>query len=210
MTNRSHYPRWAHTVVVLGLFTMAAVAPRQGKNPILSGSWKYSEEKSELEALEAADPKLLRARRSGGGRVQPGTSISGGGMGGEGGARPGGGGREAMGPLGLYARPLPQLVISQTDSTITMTDPSGIPRTYHTNGKKEYEPLLGTDTLEITAKWKDGKLTTERKLGSFGHIREVFTLDPESHELIVDVRLTGGQLTQPIELHRVYVTGSGS
>jgi len=214
MTNRSRPSRWAFAAMGISLFTIAAVPARQGKTPSLAGTWKYSAEKSALEDREAKDPKLEKARRSGGGRIRSGTSISG-----SGGAdaapseRPAGGGgspRGNMGPLGLYARPLPQLVIGQTDTTITMTDPSGTPRTYRINGKKEFEPLIGADTLEITAKWKDGKLTTERKLGSFGTIREVITIDPEAHELIIEVRLSGGQLSQPLDLVRVYDAAPGS
>jgi len=214
MPNRSRHARWGFAAVGIGLLTIAAVAPRQGKTSSLGGTWKYSAEKSALADREAKDPKLQKARRSGGGRIRSGTSISGSGgddapsppSGGGGGASP----RGSMGPLGLYARPLPQLVIVQTDSTVTMTDPSGTPRTYRTNGKKEFEPLIGADTLEITAKWKDGKLTTERKLGSFGTIREVITLDAEAHELMVEVRLSGGQLSQPIDLVRVYDAAPGS
>lgn len=211
MANRFWPSRGALAALGLGLLTVAGGTAGQGKNPSLAGTWKYNAEKSAQEGREVKDPKLEKARRSGG-KIRTGNSISGDAGGSEepSGARAGGGGRASMGPLGLYARPLQQLVIVQTDSTVTMTDPSGTPRTYHLNGKKEFEPLIGADTLEITAKWKDGKLTTERKLGSFGNIREVITVDPETHELSIEVRLSGGQLSQPIDLHRIYDAAPGS
>lgn len=115
-----------------------------------------------------------------------------------------------MGPLGMYVRPLPQLIIVQTDSTITISDPSGTPRTYRTDGRKVFEPMPGSDSLEIVAKLKDGKLTTERKLGSLGTLREVYSIDKDSHELIVDVKLSSPSLVPPLEMRRVYDPAPGS
>jgi hypothetical protein len=94
-------------------------------------------------------------------------------------------------------------VIVQSDSTITISDPSGRPRSYYLDGRKELEPLLGADSLEVQARWKGGKLTTERKLGRLGSVREVYFLD-SADNLILEVRLTAPQLTQPLEQRRFY------
>lgn len=110
----------------------------------------------------------------------------------------------------MYARALPELTIEQTDSTVSISDVRGTPRVYRTDGKKQTEPLLGADTLEITAKWKDGKLSTERKLGSYGSIRETYRVDTEAHQLIIDVKLTGAQGGSPVEMRRIYVAPGGS
>ena len=109
-----------------------------------------------------------------------------------------------MGPLGPYSRALPELVIEQTDSSFTITDPRGTPRTYRTDGRKELQPVLGADSLEVVAKWKDGKLTTDRKLGGLGSIRTVYSFDAAGKVLLVDQKLSGPQIVPPLELHWVY------
>ena len=205
MPSRSLHARWAYALVGAGFLTLAGA--RQAKTSNLAGSWKFNPDKTAESAKEAKDPKVQEARKQRGRMPTPTSGItrSGGSESGSGGAGPAG----AQGPLGLYARPLPQLVIEQTDSTVSISDPSGNPRIYHTDGKKRYEPLLGADTLEISARWgKDGRLTTERKLGSFGSIREIFSLDPGTHELRVEVRLSGGSLQEPIDLRHIYDQGS--
>ena len=207
--------RWAVAALGLSLFTLTTHSPDQGKNPSLAGTWKYSAEKTAAAELKKggkepdADPGY-----SSGGRPKVGTSVSRRGgsedRGAGGGAGGGGGDRGSMGPLGMYARPLPQIVITQTDSTIIISDPSGYPRTYRTDGNKAREPLLGADTLEIVAKWKGGKLTTERKLGSFGTVREIYSIDPAAHELTIEVKLTSPQMSVPMEMKRIYDAPPGA
>jgi hypothetical protein len=79
---------------------------------------------------------------------------------------------------------------------------------YRFDGRKEIEPLLGVDSLEVTAKWKGVRLTTERKFGQLGSIREVYSLDAGS--LLIEVRVTAPQLPQPMDLRRVYSRAPGS
>ena len=114
----------------------------------------------------------------------------------------------SLGALGAYARPQQELVIVQTDSTISISDPRGTPRTYRPGGQKAVEPLLGVDSLEVVARWKGGKLTTERKFGQLGSIREVYSID--SDNLIVEVRVTAPQLAQPLDMQRIYARAPGS
>jgi hypothetical protein len=213
-------------LTLLGLSLVAVSGlEAQSKNPSLAGTWKYdaartkeAEAKPISDAASSRDESGMRrsnpssrARGSGGGGAgSSGGGMGGGGAGSAGGAEPAGGGAGRMqGPLGMYARPLPELIIEQTDTTVSISDVRGTPRVYRTDGKKQTEPLLGSDTLEVTAKWKDGKLTTERKLGSYGTIRETYRVDPEAHELIIDVKLTGGQGGSAIELRRIYVAPTG-
>ena len=204
-------------LTVIGLSLVAAAGlSAQSKNPSLAGTWKFDPEKTreaEAKPLSEAGTKgsetgmHTKSRTASGGAARGGTQGGGdnpaaGGAGGRG--ESGGGGRGNLGPLGLYARPLPMLTIEQTDTSVTISDPRGTPRTYRTDGHKSLEPLLGADSLEIVARWKDGKLTTERRLGSFGTIRETYRLDAEAHQLIVDVKLTGSQGDAPLEMHRIY------
>jgi len=217
MAYRAHHTRWVPAALGLGLFTLTAFSPGQVKDPGLAGTWKLNVEKTGQEAKRMSDPATFS--EAVGMRTRNRSSPSGGGSGGAGGSGGRGAGgaapetRPDLGPLGLYARPLPELVIVQTDSTITISDPSGTPRAYRIDGKKAIEPLLGADTLEIVAKWKDGKLTTDRKLGHFGAIHEVYSVDAAMKELIVEVKLTAPQLNRPMEMRWFYglapATGGG-
>ena len=103
-----------------------------------------------------------------------------------------------LGPLKLYSRPLPQLVIEQTDSTISISDVSGTPRIYYLDGRKQKEALVNGESMEIVAKLKDGKLTTDRKIGSFGSVREVYSIDADTHGLTVELKITGPAISPPI------------
>ena len=207
------------TLTLIGLSLVAAAGLQaQNKNPSLAGTWKFDPAKTkEAEAKPISDAGASRGDEGGMRRSNPARSAGSGGGGGGGGSEGragggevGGGGMGRMqGPLGMYARPLPELVIEQTDTTVSISDVRGTPRVYKTDGKKSTEPLLGADTLEVTAKWKDGKLTTERKLGSYGAIRETYHVDLDAHQLIIDVKLTGGQGGAPVEMRRIYVAPSG-
>jgi hypothetical protein len=211
MIDSIHRLRRALPLLGMSLLMLAALRPSQGKTASLAGTWKLDVEKTaEEQKGEPADPRSKQGYNSGGRpRVGTGMTEPRGGSGGTGGA-PGASaaGRVNLGPLTAYARPQQELVIVQTDSTISITDPRGTPRSYRLNGKKEVEPLLGVDSLEVVARWKGGKLTTERKFGQLGSIREVYSLD--SGTLIVEVRVTAPQLPQPLDTRRIYAKVAGS
>ncbi|HEV8151022.1 MAG TPA: hypothetical protein VGP61_12620 [Gemmatimonadales bacterium] len=204
MSHIRHPIRAALASVVLASLSLAATGASQGKSVTLAGSWSFDPEKTMAEAkTQPPDPKSREGYASGGRpRVGTGVTEPRGGQTGRA-AGEGSGARAELGPLSLYARPLPELVIVQSDSTITISDPSGRPRSYYLDGRKELEPLLGADSLEVQARWKGGKLTTERKLGRLGSVREVYSLD-SADNLILEVRLTAPQLTQPLEQRRFY------
>jgi hypothetical protein len=101
-------------------------------------------------------------------------------------------------------RPIPQLRIQQTDSTVAIGDASGQFATYPTDGRKFREPQLIGEDIEIVAKWKDNRLTLERKLPSLGTIRESYGLDRTTGELVLEVKVTGSRLPRGIEMRRVY------
>ncbi len=216
----------------LGLFAFAAIGAAPAQNPSLAGSWKLNEEKSDrpedklreaskgdnLPALPEGRTRAGRGGVGGAGRTAPsaggsGDPTTGGGAGAAAGrgarGEGGGGGRANLGPLMLYIRPLAQLVVDQNDSTITISDPSGTPRTYRADGRKVTEDMLNGEQLEITAKWKGGKLQIERKLGSLGTLKESYSMDPASKQLVVDVSVSGAQLPRTVDLHRVYDPAGG-
>lgn len=183
----------------LGLLTIVSSGAGQA-NPSFAGTWKYNAERTQQEAARKISDAPAFSKDD---RARTRSSAAGATSGVP-------GARAELGPLTLYSRPLPELVIVQTDSTITISDPSGAPRTYRTDGRKEREPLLGVDSLDITAKWKSGKLTIERKLGKFGTVREEYSIDVATKELILDVRLSGPQVVPPMELRRFYGVAPGS
>lgn len=101
-------------------------------------------------------------------------------------------------------RPILELRIQQSDSTIAIGDASGQFATYPLDGRKFREPQLIGEDIEIAARWKDRKLTIERKLPSLGTIRESYALDPATGELVLEVKVTGSRLPRGIEMRRVY------
>jgi len=103
-----------------------------------------------------------------------------------------------------YARPSRQLTISQSDSTVSLTGQDGQTQVLHLDGRKERIELPGIEPVEITSRWKGGKLTIERKFGSIGTVRETYTLGADGKELNVEVRITGAEITQPLDMKRVY------
>jgi hypothetical protein len=203
MTNGNFSLRWAAAAIALGLMGYTGAASGQAKD-VLAGTWKFNQDKTVEAATPKGDDRVREPETmSRGGRPTVGTNVVRGGAGDAGtGGRAGIG--SAPGPLNMYARPQPQLVIVQTDSTITVSDPSGTPRVYYLDGRKLIEPLLGTDTLEVVARWKDGKLTAERKLGRHGTIREIYSMDPKKNELLVEVRITAPSLSPPLTQKRIY------
>jgi len=101
-------------------------------------------------------------------------------------------------------RPIQELRIQQSDSTVAISDASGQFATYPLDGRKFREPQLIGEDIEIVAKWKDRKLTIERKLPSLGTIRESYALDPATGELVLEVKVSGSRLPRGIEMRRVY------
>jgi hypothetical protein len=203
-----HTPGTRCAKIAVGLWLVAAAALQgQEAKGSLAGTWKFNAEKTREAAARRPSDTPVFSRDDG---LRSSAANNRSRSAGAGSSASAGGGRADLGPLGLYARPLPELVITQSDSGFTISDPRGTPRTYRSDGRKEIEPLLGADSLQITARWKDGKLTTERRLGSFGVIKEVYSLDPDSHVLLVDVKLSAPQLVPPLELHWIYDLAPGS
>ncbi len=115
-----------------------------------------------------------------------------------------GGAGAVPGPISPYLRPPAQVVITQTDSTIAFALPTGAIETYRIDGRKERTEVPGADPIETTARLKGGKLTIERKFGSVGTIKETYSVGSDGKELIIELRLTGSDIGQPIDQKRVY------
>jgi hypothetical protein len=203
-------------LVLAGFLAVAAViGPGESaaaqSSPTLAGTWKFDpgrsaeERKAETGNVTAGRGMVRDPTRGGGGAgsdVRPSGAERIPVMGG--GERPSGGGPAGLGPMAPYARPQPQLVIVQTDSTVAISLPTGVTEVFRLDGRKEKIEVPGAEPIETSARWKSGKLTIERKFGSTGSIREVYALAAEGKELMVEVRITGSEIPQPIDQKRVY------
>ena len=167
---------------------LISVASAQKARPVLAGTWR-------LDSVRTEQPKFVGS--SGIQRSDLGTR----GMY-DAPAR----GREALDPEALMRalRPVLQLRIQQTDSTVTLSDGTGELSTYRTDGRKVKEPQLVGEDIEISARWRDAQLTIERKVPELATIRESYYMDPSTMQLIVAVRMSGSKLPRDIEVRRVY------
>lgn len=182
-------------VVFIGVALSGAAAQRPAAP--LAGIWRLNPAKS-----QEMNPQAVGSYR-GTWMGQRGTV---GGAGRTGGIPSGGRQEPLPDPTVLLSliRPIPQLRIRQTDSTIAISDASGQFATYPIDGRKFREPQLIGEDIEIVAKWKDNRLTIERKLPSLGTIRESYGLDRATGELVLEVKVTGSRLPRGVEMRRVY------
>lgn len=199
-----------HPLAALGLLVILAggVQPAYGQTASLAGKWKLNTEASDdpqakLDAVTSAAPMVntgyaARSNPVGAGRVageQRGEKM--------------GGAKSLPGAdFGRIMKPAPVITIEQNDSVLTISDNQGVPQLFYLDGRKFEEKTGGAEPKLTTAKWKDGKLTIERKLGGIGTIRETFTLDSEKHRLVVDAKLTSPDLGKTLEIRRVYDAGT--
>ena len=203
-----------HILAGLGIFLLAATAasPAVAQTASFAGTWKLNKDQSEdpnvkLRALLEKGPTMVEGMRSGGGRPRSGA----GGLDREetsarnaADALSSGAAGLRSGPYARVMRPSPQMVVIQTDSTLTINDDASVPQLLFLDGRKVEEPLPGAENMTVTTKLKDTKLTVERKLGAAGSIREVYTLDAAKKRLVVEARLTSGDLQGTLEVKRVY------
>ena len=207
-----------HTLAGLGIlfFAAATANPAPAQTPSFAGTWKLNSKESDnpalkLQTLLEKGPTVVSGMREGRGRPstgagrldRPETGSSGAAS-----ASAAGAAELRSGPFARVMRPAVQILVVQNDSTIVISDDASLPLTLYLDGRKVEEPLPGAESMFTTAKWKDGKLTVERKLGGSGSIREVYALDTDKRRLTVDARLTSGQLQGTLEVRRVYDAGN--
>ena len=191
--------RYRNLLTLPALFLAGAVSGAAAQRPAasLAGVWRLNPEKS-----REMNPQAIGSYQ-GTWMGQRGTI---GGAGRTGGIPSGGRQEPLPDPTVLLSlmRPILELRIQHTDSTIAISDASGEFATYPLDGRKFREPQLIGEDIEIVAKWKDRRLTIERKLPSLGTVRESYSLDPGTGELVLEVKVTGSRLPRGIEMRRVY------
>jgi hypothetical protein len=201
-----------HTLAAIGLFLMsvAAVEPAVSQTPTLAGTWKLNAKESDdaKEKLSLATESTMKMSdgMGSGGRVRSGAGR----LDGE-----SGGGRQERsagslpGPdFGRVMRPAAQIRVEQNDTVVIINDDKGLPQIFYIDGRKVEEPMPGAEPKQTVAKWKDGKLTVDRKMGGVGAIKEVYILDAEKKRLTVEAKLTSPTLGKTVEVKRVYDSGS--
>lgn len=169
---------------------LTGMANGQSAPPRLAGRWNLNLELSdqieeklrEAFRLGASRSRALQMAQAGGRKNQPVDD------------------RELMESL----QPPLSIVISQDDSTVAISDAGGFMVSLPTNGRKTKEYLLSGETLEVSAKWKDGLLTIERKLERAGWVRETYGIDQAQGKLVVSIRLKTVSLPRVLEARRVY------
>lgn len=205
-----------HTLAGLGILLMAAATPASAQTVSFAGTWKLNANESDnpalkLQALLEKGPTVVSGMREGRGRPSTGAGrLDRPESGSSGAASASAAGAAAMrsGPYARVMRPAAQILVVQTDSTIVISDDASLPQTLYLDGRKVEEPLPGAESMLTTAKWKDGKLTVERKLGGSGSIREIYTLDAAKRRLLVEAKLTSAELQGTLEVKRVYDGGN--
>ncbi|HJR35912.1 MAG TPA: hypothetical protein VJ817_13235 [Gemmatimonadales bacterium] len=201
-----------HTLAGLGILLMAAATPAPAQTVSFAGTWKLNANESDnpalkLQALLEKGPTVVSGMREGRGRPSTGAGrLDRPESGSSGAASASAAGAAVMrsGPYGRVMKPAAQILVVQTDSTIVISDDASLPQTLYLDGRKSEEPMPGAESMFTTAKWKDGKLTVERKLGGSGSIREVYTLDAAKRRLMVEAKLTSAELQGTLEVRRVY------
>ena len=112
--------------------------------------------------------------------------------------------------LAAMIAPTLQLQILQDGNTATISDAGGQMQPLATDGSKTKESLLSGASLETQARWKDSRLTIERKQEKLGTVREVYFVDRDSRKLILEIRLTSHRLPRALEFRRVYDPAPGT
>jgi hypothetical protein len=192
----------------LGVLALGSLPSAEAQAPTIVGTWKLNVEASDdTEEMLQLAMRGETAPETGRGMGRTRRPPSGGGsVAGGGGAPSGGGGTAggASGPMRRVVRPPAQLIVEMSDSMIVIRDGGEIPQKIYLDGRTVQEPALTGPPVELTAKWKDGKLSVERKIGELDTMRETYSFDKKNNRLIVEAKVTSTTFQRPLELKRVY------
>ncbi len=221
-----------HRVLALAgaaLLAAGSVRAQQPRLADLAGTWVLERDLSQFPERPGGRGPGMRGGPGGeggpgmepGGRPGGGPPMGGGfggrGRGGFGGrgrgeGGPGGPGGEGGPPPGMRvlfesARPAERLVITSDDSTLSVAGGEGPLETWHPDGRAEKDVVEDVD-VETRARWKDGRLDVERKVGNAGSVRRVYSRDAKSGYLIVEMKVAGGRMPGSREFRLVYSPAS--
>ena len=97
--------------------------------------------------------------------------------------------------------PSERLTITQTESTIILTEADGRTTRLSTDGKKIKDD---NTRIERKTKWDGGKLVSEISGLGPGKMTQTFSIDPEGKQLRVIVVMEGGGRVEPRTVTHVY------
>jgi len=181
-------------VPALLLFPLTPQAPRAPAKPppALAGTWVIDPERTR-------DPGQRLRRGPGGGRPAEGGE--------EDLPRPvfGGGNRG----LGELLRPKQRLVITQTDTLLTVADDAGWIRELIPTGQWMREEMGQGGPADVLTRWDGDKLIAERRLDRGGTYREVYQLDRKAGRLTIKFSYSTERMPRGFESTRVYEKEAG-
>lgn len=181
----------------------SAKAPATDK-PNFSGLWILNTDLSDNPTQAGLGPGQRQGDgpRSGGRRGGFGGGFGGrGGFGGGYGRGGFAGGQRPQGSPGDSSRtqlfnevrnPSATLMISHSDPGLTITNAQDKTRVFQTNGKKDTHQF-DSGTVDSTTKWDGSRLVTEYDLGNGRKLRYVYSLLPNTRQLLEQVTFEGGQ-----------------
>jgi hypothetical protein len=212
--------KWSRTILLL----LGVVCGWESVNisaapPVLAGRWKLNRELSELPAevgfgFASSGDDSTSGGRQGGGGGGGGRRRGGGGSGG--GTRGGPGSfdsksvrvseEDANKITELIAdakNPSPVLSISQTETSVTITDSQDRARVFHPTGKEEIEQL-GAGPIGSTSRWNGQQLVIQFTITDNRVFRYLYSRLP-SGQLLVETRLEEGRARDKADaIKRVY------
>ncbi len=171
-------------------------APQSGvpSDVSLTGTWVFNPDDSDRPGQGFGMP--------GGGRFGRGGGFGGfgGGAGGEGGGEMGGGEGRGEGRRGVaevldstLRRPARRLVISQTDSTVTISPRDSVQYTLYFDGRNVVAPeLLGGTRVGLSGHWHKRQFEVDRELPSGATVTESYQVTRHGQRLVIHVRVSRG------------------
>lgn len=188
-------------VPVLVLWSLASALPRgtPKPRPQLAGSWQLNPERS-----RSPGAGMRRGPGGGGGRRPGGES-------------PGDFGEEVQRPvlgegnrgLGELLRPKQHLVITQSDTLLTIADDAGWIRELIPTGQWMREELGQGGPADVVTRWSGTKLVAERRLDRGGTYQETYQLDGKATRLTVKLNYKTERMPRAFESSRVYEREGG-
>jgi hypothetical protein len=194
---------------LIAVWLSAESRAQTAERPSFTGAWTLNKDLSDQPPDRGgADDTGQRGRRGGyggGGGHRGGYGGSGGGYG-----RGGYGGGPAMDAEAIarmrtalrdIINPPDHVTISQSDSMIVVTGGDGRTTRLSLDGKKVKDE---NTNLERKNKWDGGKLVSEITGLPAGKITQIYSIDPEHHQLRIVATMEGRNGQQPRTITHVY------
>jgi hypothetical protein len=180
---------------ILSLSVAGAGLPAQDHHPAIAGTWKFEPSKSDRPNARSAG---IPGREGSGGMPRDGNRNDPSSWGGF------GAGESDPTAVMMLMRPPLELTIVAAESTWTIT-PERAPRyTVRPDAPATVDTLLNGTELISKARWKKDRLVVEREYKGLAKVKEIYWLDSDTGDLMVDVSVAPQGFPRRIQLRRVY------